>query len=150
MKKLLITSMIIFSATSFARDNTISALLKVIPVGTYQGVTDEDSHCSVNVQVINGFYKSFVLVTSKDNNSTTILNIDNENDYGAGRIGKQNVLFLQNVKHAVSTDEMEYRLDSIKVIPLDNFGLINVSTGNYEYQNRDSQKAEVSCSIRVK
>jgi hypothetical protein len=140
MKSIFFASLLIISISSFAKLPASDALLKVIPEGLYDGKTDNQSPCQVEVKYALGFYQSFTQITATSAEGSASYRTNNSNDYSIGRLGKQNVLFLQ----VEMNNDLE--TSSLRIVN-SNINKINVSVGNYEYNGNDRIATEVSCNI---
>lgn len=140
MKNILLACSMLFSVGAFAKTLASDALVNAVKPGLYNGTTDAGTDCQVSVTVFPGFYQSVAQISATDGNAEVTYNINNSTAYATGRVGKQNVLFLQNEIQDGNT------VGSVKIINA-NDNKINVSIGNYQFDGREREAAEVSCNI---
>lgn len=145
MKTLLVIGLILTSISSFANTNATSALKKVIPVGLYQGETDDFSVCTIEVKAIQN-YLSIVAINPK---SIVTKEIFDNSAYHTGKLGRQMVLFFSSDKVVDPKDDTNFVENSIRIVNA-NDNKINVTVGSLFVNNTTSEEEAVSCTINVK
>lgn len=144
MKSFLIITLLSISSLTFADTSATSALLKVLPAGTYLGKTDDQSNCRIEVSLLN----SQVEINASSRNSHATKTVLENSLYRVGKSGRQMVLFLQSDRVVDPRDNTKYTEDSVRIVAVDN-NSINVSVGNLMVNNTDSFEEAVSCTIKL-
>jgi hypothetical protein len=136
MKLFLLAIIVEFSSTTFAKSPASSALLDVISSGKYLGINDKNEECIVSVRGTD----NEVEVTVEDRYEIASYITNSNEDYAQGRVGRQNVLFLQ--LDIVNGGEK----NSIRIVN-SNINKLNVSVGNFVSWGREHRYKTVSCNI---
>lgn len=145
MKALLVSGLILASLSAFANTNATSALKKVIPVGLYQGETDDYSLCTIEVKNIQN-YLSVVAISPK---SIVTKEIFDNSLFHTGKLGRQMVLFFSSDKVVDPKDDTNFVENSLRIVNA-NDNKINVTVGSMIVNNTDSEEEAVSCTINLK
>lgn len=145
MRALLVIVFILTSLSSFANTNATTALKKVIPVGLYQGETDDFSLCTVEVKTIQNFL-SIVAINPK---TIVTKDIFDNSGFHTGKLGRQMVLFFSSDKIIDPKDDTNFVENSIRIVNA-NDNKINVTVGSMVVNNTSSEEEAVSCTINVK
>ncbi len=137
MKTLFLLIAITTLNTALAKTTAGEALKKIIPEGRYIGVDDGKNECVVSV-----FENDLNEVEISIENETDFVGYaaNNNEDYAQGRVGRQNVLFLQ--LNIVNGSEKS----SVKIIN-SSINKLNVSVGNFISRGREHRYKALSCNI---
>ncbi|MBY0416194.1 MAG: hypothetical protein K2Q18_18620 [Bdellovibrionales bacterium] len=146
MKRLIACVLLLSSFSTFGYEQgAVDAFTAILPVGTYQGETEINTNCDVNVAEVN-FPEKAITVTVNDNNNRLFKVIKEGSEF---RLRAYKSEFIQTERFYVDDNRTSY-VDRIVRTVNAGENRLYVVVANEATVNREVRQEAVECVVKLK